>query len=165
MKRLWPLLFVIVLAPLAIFALRAVRQEQAAGAPSGERLFANHCAACHQPSGSGIAGIYPPLDGHVPIFLEVDGGREQLIQTILHGIRGPITALGNRYEGIKPPWRDRLNDAEIASILNYTLTAWGNAALLPEGFTPIAPEEVAALREPVLSQDEVHAQRLALLGE
>ena len=29
----------------------------------GEALYLQHCAACHQPNGQGLAGAFPPLAG------------------------------------------------------------------------------------------------------
>jgi mono/diheme cytochrome c family protein len=159
MKRLWLLLLLIPL-PLLLF----LRRSSDNGEVSGERIFANNCAACHQADGTGVAGIYPPLAGHVPIFLELEGGREHLINTLLYGVRGEIEVLGVRYNGVKPPWRDRLTDDAIASVLNHALTAWGNDALLDD-FVPLAPDEVSALRATPLTQDEVHQNRQALLGD
>lgn len=159
MKRLWLLLFLIPL-PLLLF----LRRSSDNGDLSGGRIFANNCAACHQADGTGVTGIYPPLAGHVPIFLELEGGREHLINTLLYGVRGEIEVLGVRYNGIKPPWRDRLSDDAISSVLNYTLTAWGNDALLDD-FVPIAPDEVATLRATPLTQDEVHQNRQALFED
>jgi mono/diheme cytochrome c family protein len=157
MKRLWLLLLLI---PFPLLLL--LRGGSDNGDLSGERIFANHCAACHQADGTGVAGSYPPLAGHVPVFLGHEGGREHLINTLLYGLRGEIEVLGGRYSGTKPPWHTRLTDDEIASALNHTLTAWGNDALLSD-FVPIASDEVAALRQTPLTQDEVHERRQTLL--
>jgi hypothetical protein len=47
-----------------------------------------------------------------------------------------------------------LSDEQIAATLNHELTSWGNDAALQD-FSPITPEEVAALREEALSPQQV----------
>jgi len=126
----------------------------------GQAAYAN-CMACHQANGQGIPRAFPPLAGHVPKLVAAEGGREYLIKTVLYGVMGPITVLGNQYNSVMPPM-PHLSDTDIAAALNYTLHSWGNDELLPEEFAVIRPEEVAALRGLGLSMAQVHELRLAL---
>lgn len=123
----------------------------------GERLYAEHCALCHQPTGQGIAGAFPPHAGHLPLIAQRDGGREYLIGVLLNGLQGEIRVFGAPYRGIMPS-HARLNDQDIADVLNYALSAWGNDALLAEDFVPIGADEVAAARPRALD----HVTLLAL---
>ncbi len=118
--------------------------------PKGAELFNKVCAGCHQPSGLGLPGNFPPLAGHVPVLLSAKGGREYLPQLIQNGLRGPIQVLGNRFNGQMPSF-SWLEDAQLSSLLNYISTAWGNAKGLPADFKPYTSEEVKTLRNKLSS--------------
>lgn len=134
---------------------------QADWAAIGEETYTANCAACHQAEGAGIPGAFPPLAGHMPTIVAAEGGREYLLHVMLYGLQGEIQVLGAAYNGVMPPW-PQLSDEQIAAVLNHELHAWGNDAMLPEGFTPITPEEVAAQRELGLTPARVLEQRQAL---
>jgi len=56
-------------------------------------------------------------------------GKEDLIAKILlHGITGALTVKGGTFNGAMPPFKDQLNDAEIAGLATYLRSQWGNAA-------------------------------------
>jgi cytochrome c oxidase subunit 2 len=126
----------------------------------GEAAYAN-CAACHQANGQGVPGAFPPLAGHMPELLAPEGGREYLIDVALYGLQGPITVLGNRYDGVMPGFA-YLSDEDIAAALNHALHAWGNDEQLPEDFEVITPSEVAAQRDRGFGPSDVHDLRQAL---
>jgi mono/diheme cytochrome c family protein len=129
-------------APLAAYLTRVIAiktgdgqtptstQEQpetatkATGAAAGAAIFAAHCAVCHQASGTGLPGVFPPLAGSA----WVNGGNAPLIQILLHGVQGTLTVNGTRYNGAMPPFGDQLSDAEIAAVLTYIRSQWGNQA-------------------------------------
>jgi cytochrome c oxidase subunit 2 len=129
--------------------------------PDGSAIYAASCLACHQAAGQGIPGIFPPLAGHAPELIAVEGGREFFIKSILYGLQGPITVSGVAYNGVMPGFA-HLSDADIAAVVNHTLTAWGNEALLPAEFVPLSPQEVAALRGLGLTPSDVHTLRQGL---
>jgi mono/diheme cytochrome c family protein/heme/copper-type cytochrome/quinol oxidase subunit 4 len=126
----------------------------------GEKTYTN-CVACHQPNGQGVPSAFPPQAGHAPEIHNAEGGRTYMIHTVLWGLQGEIKVDGETYNGIMTPWGSLLNDEQIASVLNYVLTSWGNDALL-EDFTPITAEEVAAERENKMTAQEVYESRAAL---
>ncbi len=94
-----------------------------AGTADGAQLYAGKCAACHQGSGQGIAGVFPPLVG----VDWVTGSEARLVQILLHGIQGAIVVNGVTYNGLMPAWKS-LTDAELAAIATYVRTSWGNSA-------------------------------------
>jgi len=106
--------------------------------PDGRGVFLLNCAACHQPNGRG-GGPYPPLAGN-PDINAVDSAN--LIQTVLNGRTGPITVNSTQYGGNMPSWRE-LSDDEIAAVLTYVRSAWGNSA------PAVSSDQVAAARAPV----------------
>lgn len=135
--------------------------EVAVALPDGGAIYAANCMACHQAAGQGIPGVFPPLAGHAPTLYNIPGGREYLIKSVLYGLIGPITVGGRTYN-LPMPAFPQLSDAQIAAVLNYTLTAWGNEALLPADFVPLAPQEVTVLRGLGLTPSDVHAVRQGL---
>src|SRR5262245_15366803 len=95
-----------------------------AQAADGGQIFAAQCAACHQATGAGIPGVFPPLAGSEWVV-----GKDRLIvQIVLHGITGSITVKGTAYASVMPPFGDKLSDEEIAAVATYVRGAWGNGA-------------------------------------
>jgi mono/diheme cytochrome c family protein/heme/copper-type cytochrome/quinol oxidase subunit 4 len=111
----------------------------------GQQVYAANCASCHQATGAGIPGAFPPLAGHAPELVSVDGGRTFLVDALLYGLQGQISVAGVSYNGVMPAWAF-LSDEQIAAVANYTLFSWDNDAALPDGFAPITADEVAAER-------------------
>ncbi len=126
----------------------------------GTKTFNTNCMACHQGNGQGIAGAFPPLAGHLPDLYNAEGGRGYLIHTVLYGMQGQITVLGQSYNGAMPGW-GQLSNEQIASVLNHELTSWGNDADLQD-FSPIQPDEVASARGGGLSAQDVYGIRKGL---
>ncbi len=93
----------------------------------GEKVYANNCAACHQPDGKGLPGAFPALAGSKV----ATGPAAAHIGIVLHGKAGTaMSAFG-----------EQLNDADIAAVLTWERTSWGNQA------TPVQPADVKALRK------------------
>lgn len=93
-------------------------------AVDGSALYAAHCAACHQATGTGLPQVFPPLAGSE----WVKGDEAVLLQILLHGVVGPIEVAGQTYQGAMPAFGDKLVDAELAAIATHLRGAWGNAA-------------------------------------
>lgn len=102
----------------------------------GDQVFIGVCQTCHQASGQGIPGQYPPLVGSE--WLTADA--ETPIRIVLHGLEGPIVVKGGSYNNKMPAFSDKLDDDEIAAALTYVRSAWGNTA------PAITAEMVAAVR-------------------
>ena len=94
-----------------------------ASSVDGGVVYAGNCAACHQASGLGLAGVFPPL---VASDWVVENDK-RLIQILLHGVNGELVVNGVTYNGVMPAF-PQLNDAELAAVLTYIRTEWGNAA-------------------------------------
>lgn len=141
---------------LGLLVLGSLAMAQADGA----KLYATNCVGCHQATGQGIPGAFPPLAGHVPDILNLKGGRQYLIQALLYGLQGPIEVKGMKYNGVLPPY-GRLKDEEIAALLNYVSTAWGNDKKV-KGFKPFTAQEVKALRAKKLTAQQVWNERKKL---
>jgi len=126
---------------------------------AGASVYQQNCVACHQASGQGIGGAFPPLAGHLPDLLAVDSGREYLAHVLLFGLQGAIEVNGKTYNGSMPAWAGSLNDMQIADVLNYALTAWDNNQQLPPAFAVYSAKEIAAERSKNLKPADVHDAR------
>lgn len=144
--------------------LQAEKTEQAAAADAsskqytlaelkqhGEKVFNSNCAVCHQASGQGIAGVFPPLIDGAPYKAGADstsrlaergfwrdgkivlGAKQQHLDIVMHGIAGStMQAFGKQ-----------LSDLDIAAVISFERNHWGN-----QTGDVIQPAEVAALRKP-----------------
>jgi mono/diheme cytochrome c family protein len=93
-------------------------------AVDGAQVFAAQCVACHQATGLGIAGAFPPLAASEWVL----GSPKVLAKILLHGIQGNLTVAGKPYAGQMPPFKEKLNDAEIAAVASHIRSQWGNSA-------------------------------------
>jgi nitrite reductase (NO-forming) len=107
----------------------------AAKMAAGARVFAQTCAACHQPTGRGLPHAFPPLAGSD--FLMTD--RERAMGIVLGGLKGPVTVNGETYDGIMPS-QGHLSDEDVAAVLTYVRSSWGNAG------DEVTREEIATKR-------------------
>lgn len=102
-----------------VVAAPAPAKESAAEA--GARVYASTCAGCHQATGRGLAHAFPPLAGSD--FLMAD--KERSIGVVLGGLKGHVTVNGESYDSMMPP-QSHLSDQDIANVLTYVRSAWGN---------------------------------------
>lgn len=99
------------------------------------------CQTCHQANGAGLPATYPPLAGSEI----VNGDPSVPIAIILHGLQGEITVGGQKFNNVMAPW-SQLSDAQIAAILTYERSSWGNTS------AAVSPEDVAAVRAATASR-------------
>lgn len=90
-------------------------------AVDGKALFAAHCVACHQATGKGLPGVFPPLDGSE----WVHGNERVLANILLHGVQGEIDVEGTKYNGAMPAFA-QLSDGELAGLATYIRSSWSN---------------------------------------
>jgi mono/diheme cytochrome c family protein len=133
-------------------------EQGEAGLPDGAQVYTS-CAGCHQANGQGIPGAFPPLAGHAVDLYEADPS--YLAQVVLFGLEGAITVGGARYAGNMPAWQASLSDAQIAALLNYVLSQWGNEQIVGEE-QPYSAQEIAEQRALGLGPRDVHARRAEL---
>ena len=98
--------------------------------------YVNNCAACHLSSGQGYVSTFPALAGN-PVVNAADPS--SLVNIVLHGGTEPGTnAVPTRFT--MPPFGDHLSDQEIADVVTFIRSSWGNAA------PAVTPAQVAAIR-------------------
>jgi len=105
-------------------------------AEAGQAIYARICFTCHQFTGLGLPGAFPPLAGAEPVA----GDPDRLIRIVLHGLQGPITVKGVTYASVMPPHGMQLQDQEIADVLTYVRGAWDNRS------GPVSAAAVARVR-------------------
>lgn len=131
-------------AAIPVFIPASKKKEIAAtggksALPDGSALYAQHCAACHQPDGTGLVGAFPPLVGS-PIVNNTD--IDLYVKIILQGYDA-------RSEfGVMPGFAEQLTDEEIAAIMNHERTSWGNKS------EPVTAESVKKIREYVVQLNQ-----------
>lgn len=94
-------------------------------AVNGLRVYNLVCNACHQASGMGSPGQFPPLAGSEWVLAE---SPNRIVRIVLHGLIGPIDVKGQQFNGNMVAWKDTLTDEQIADVLTYIRSEWGNKA-------------------------------------
>jgi cytochrome c oxidase cbb3-type subunit II len=102
----------------------------------GAALFTANCSACHQASGEGLPGAFPSLKGDAVVNKD-DATKH--IETVLNGLHDAKVG-GVVYPSVMPPFAATLSDTEIASIIDYERSSWGNHG------KPVIAAQVAAER-------------------
>jgi cytochrome c oxidase cbb3-type subunit 2 len=105
-------------------------------AAQGKALFTANCAACHQAGGEGLPGAFPPLKGNDAVN---DADPTAHLNAVLHGLQGANVG-GVVYASPMPAFASALSDADIANIINYERSSWGNHG------KPVTAGQVAAER-------------------
>jgi mono/diheme cytochrome c family protein len=115
----------------------------ATAAADGKQVYGSKCAACHQATGLGVPGVFPPVAGSEWVV----GDEKVLTQILLHGVNGEIQVKGVTYKGAMPAWAT-MSDDELAAVMTYLRSEWGNQA------NAISPDTVKAQREATKARTE-----------
>jgi len=127
---------VVAMVVITVLGVAAPWRSLSAQAVDGAKVYAATCLACHQASGLGLVGQFPPLVGSEWVI----GREDRLVLVMLHGITGEIEVEGETYNGAMPPWGATLSNDEIAAVATYVRRRWGNNA------APVTIATVARLR-------------------
>jgi mono/diheme cytochrome c family protein len=118
----------------------------------GQKEFQNICITCHQATGMGMPGVYPPLAGSE----WVNGSPERVIRIVLYGLKGEIHVEGHDFSaaampvfGQEPGSAYNWSDDKIAAVLTYVRQAFGNKS------GPITTEQVDAVKQAVGTRAEM----------
>ena len=102
----------------------------------GARIYLDNCAACHRPDGVGYERVFPRLAGN-PVVQA--GNPLSLVSIVLDGSQTPRTAR-TPAQFTMPGFAWRLSDKDVADIVNFVRTSWGNTA------SPVSSADVARIR-------------------
>jgi alcohol dehydrogenase (quinone), cytochrome c subunit len=103
----------------------------------GARIYLDNCAACHRPDGVGYELVFPRLAGN-PVVQA--GNPKSLISIVLEGSQTPRTTR-TPAQFTMPRFAWRLSDRDVADVVNFIRTSWGNSA------SPASPADVAKIRK------------------
>jgi mono/diheme cytochrome c family protein len=113
-----------------------VTEEANRLAPLGKKIYEAQCAVCHATEGQGKLPHFPPLANNQSIQMN---SAVNPIRMVLNGGYAPGTRKNPMPYGM-PPFAQSLSDEEVAAVVTYIRTAWGNHG------TPVSEHEVNALR-------------------
>ena len=116
---------------------RSPEQPEGSTMTSGEAIFLDSCAACHQANGLGVSHLFPPLAGNANVQ---STDPTTVIRVILRGARTVPTRTRPTPSSM-PAYNWKLTDAEIAAVANYVRNQWGNRA------SSVAADRVRSLRD------------------
>ncbi len=103
----------------------------------GAALYTQHCQACHQANGEGLAGAFPPLKGSPVVN---DANAELMVRIMLQGYDARAEY------AVMPPFAEKLSDDEIAAIATHERSTWGNKA------DRVTPDFVKKLRATIKTE-------------
>jgi mono/diheme cytochrome c family protein len=102
----------------------------------GKTVYDRRCASCHGAQGEGKPPNWPPLAGNQSIQME---SAVNAIRMVLNGGYPPGTEGNPRPYGM-PPFAGLLSDNEVAAVVSYVRTTWGNRG------TPVSARDANELR-------------------
>lgn len=100
----------------------------------GKAIYTNNCLACHQSSGTGIKGAFPPLAKSDYL----NGNKNLAIETVVNGRSGELVVNGEKFNSVMPA--QQLTNEEVANVLTYVYSVWNNSK------KTVTPAEVAKIR-------------------
>lgn len=100
--------------------INSPQDEAEAKYPNGAKIYKEKCFACHQLTGEGLPGAFPPLKNSDYLLAD----KKRAVKQVLNGSNEPMTVNGNVYTIPMPPQVDNHQDA--VDVINYVLNAWGN---------------------------------------
>ena len=109
---------------------------------TGKRIYEDQCASCHASDGRGKPPHYPPLANNQSIEMV---SAVNPIRMVLNGGYPPGTRKNPMPYGM-PPFAQSLSDIEVAAVVTYIRTAWGNRG------APVTPHEANELRAATLME-------------
>ncbi len=115
----------------------------------GATTYGQICASCHQATGMGVEGTFPPLKGSKWLT----GDPSVPISIVIAGLQGEITVEGKEYNSAMQPW-GMLSDDDVANVLTYARSQWGNAA------SAVTAAEVKSIRDKIGSRGTWTAEEL-----
>ncbi len=128
-------ILIVLLIAVTAFAFSSQQPNIKASVLRGKKVYESTCLACHQPDGSGVPSMNPPLIKTKNVL----GDKSKLIRTILVGLNEEIEINGEVYYNPMPS-QPHLKDQEVADVLTYIRNSFGNKASM------VTTAEVKAVR-------------------
>jgi mono/diheme cytochrome c family protein len=137
-------------------ALNQPQSGAAAQAAQGRRVYEFVCGACHGVDGLGKPGQAPPLAGSEWVNVN---GFHRLTQILLNGLNGNLKVAGKDWNLNMAAMGAGLSDADLAAVLTYIRTSWGNQA------GAVTADDVKAVRAAVDGHPAINAGQLKDIPE
>ncbi|WP_062380997.1 cytochrome c [Pseudomonas abietaniphila] len=102
----------------------------------GAELYVDNCAACHRTNGLGDDRVFPKIAGNSSVLAQ---DPVSMIRLVLAGSKLPATQTAPSELGM-PGFAWRLSDEEVAQLLTFIRSSWGNQA------PAVSAEQVTKLR-------------------
>lgn len=102
---------------------------------NGKEVYIQYCQSCHMENGEGLEGVYPPVAK--TNYLK---NTKKIIDVILKGQFGEVIVNGKKYNTDMPA-QPYLTDKQIADVLTYIRSNWGNK------YPTVTPAQVKAQRK------------------
>ena len=125
-----------ILASLTLLATLAQAEDfdLKASIDRGKMIYMQTCFVCHQPTGLGIPGAFPPLAGTE----YTQGDARRMIAMTLKGVNPPLKVKEMTYAVPMPPLPTQfpilVDDGKLADVINYVRNSFGNKD--EKGVTP-----------------------------
>jgi len=120
----------------ATFPDHISQNETQQSALRGKKVYEEYCLSCHQTDGSGVPGLNPPLKKTTYVL----GPQDKLVKILLNGLEEEIEINGEYYSNPMPAFGPVLTDQQIADVLTYVRSNFGNKA------TAVPVSKVKAVR-------------------
>ena len=88
--------------------------------PEGAKIYKEKCVVCHQVTGAGIPGAFPPLKESDYLFAD----KKRAVAQVLNGSNEAMVVNGQTYTVPMPPQVETIEEA--VHVINYVLNAFGN---------------------------------------
>ncbi len=128
----------------------------AAAAAQGKKVYETVCGICHGPDGMGKPNQAPPLAGSEWV---ITAGFHRLAQIPLTGLNGNFQVEGKDWNLNMAPMGANLSDADLAAVLTYIRSSWGNKA------GPVTADDVKGIRAAVAGHPGISAAQLSSIPE
>lgn len=140
--------------PVLRSLLQSVMENSSDPNEQGKQIYQRICGACHQRDGEGKDGVAPPLAGSEWVLAP---GGARLVRIVLNGLTGPIQVQDREWNLPMLPWRENLDDDQVAAVLTYIRTGLGGNRA-----GRITPELVAAARKEGRTRPETAGELLRI---
>ena len=128
----------------------------AAAAAQGKKVYESVCGICHGVDGMGKPNMAPPLAGSEWV---VTAGFHRLAQIPLDGLNGNLPVEGKDWNLNMAPMGAALSDSDLAAVLTYIRSSWGNKA------GAVSADDVKAIRAAVGGHPAISADQLKSIPE
>jgi mono/diheme cytochrome c family protein len=118
----------------------------------GKKTYETVCGVCHGTDGLGKPGQFPPLAGSEWVNAK---GDKRLAEIPLRGLNGPITVKGQQmnFPGGMAAMGAMLPDADLAAVLTYIRSSWGNKG------EPATADDVKAARAAIAGHSAINGDQ------